>query len=93
MISVEATARFRDCVRKRGLERSEVFAAMTAVAERWGQPHLHGGAGIRRLRPGVFECRCGRQVRLVFVRAGGALLFDFAGSHDEVQAYLRNRRT
>ena len=90
MISVESTARFRDCLRKRGLDRKAVFAAMTAAAGAWGRPHLHGGFGIRRLQPGVFECRCGREIRLVFTRADGALLFDFAGSHDEVQAYLRN---
>jgi len=47
MISVEATERFRDCLRKQGLDRKVVFAAMTAAA--WGRPHLHGGFGIRRL--------------------------------------------
>jgi len=91
MISVEATQRFRDCLRKRGLDPEVVFAAMTGAAVAWGRPHLHVGAGIRRLQPGVFECRCGREIRLVFTRAGGALLFDFAGNHDEVQAYLRSR--
>ncbi len=91
MISVEATDRFRDCLRKRELNRDEVFAAMNAAAASWGRPHLHGGVSIRRLQPGVHECRCGKQVRLVFSRVGDALLFDFAGSHDEVQAYLRNR--
>ena len=91
MISVEATDRFRDCLRKRGLDRDEVFAAMNAAAVSWGRPHLHGGASIRRLQPDVFECRCGKQIRLVFLREGDALRFDFAGNHDEVQAYLRNR--
>ena len=91
MISVEATTRF--CARLRSLElnRDEVFSAINAVAANWGRPHLHGGAGIRRLLPGIFECRCGRHTRLVFSRAGDALIFDFAGNHDQVQTYLRNR--
>ena len=92
MISVEATDRFRDRLRKLELNRDEVLAAMNAAAASWGRPQVHGGVGIRRLQGGVFECRCGRSVRLVFSREGDALLFDFAGNHDEVQAYLRNQR-
>lgn len=91
MISVEATARFRERLRTLELNRDEAFSAMNAVAAGWGRPHLHSGAGIRRLLPGIFECRCGRHIRLVFSRAGDALIFDFAGNHDQVQAYLRNR--
>ena len=91
MISVEATDRFRGCLRKLELNRDDVLAAMNAAAASWGHPHVHGGAGIRRLQREAFECRCGRHIRLVFSREGEALLFDFAGSHDEVQAYLRNR--
>jgi hypothetical protein len=92
MISFDASDRFRACVRKRGLNRDDVLAAMNAAAAGWGQPHIHSGAGIRRLVGDVFECRCGREIRLVFSRDGSALRFDFAGNHDEVQAYLRNRR-
>jgi hypothetical protein len=91
MISVEVTARFRACLRSLNLKREEAFSAMNAVAASWGQPHLHAGAGIRRLHPGVYECRCGRHARFVFVHAGDTLIFDFAGNHDQVQAYLRNR--
>ena len=92
MISVEATDRFRGRLRKLELNRDEVLAAMNAAAASWGRPHVHAGVGIRRLQGGVFECRCGKNVRLVFSREGDALLFDFAGNHDEVQAYLRNLR-
>ena len=91
MISVEATDRFRARLRKLALNRDDVLAAMNATAAIWGRLHAHGGAGIRRLQREVFECRCGRHVRLLFSREGEALLFDFAGNHDEVQAYLRNR--
>jgi hypothetical protein len=53
---------------------------------------LHGGRGIRRLAAGVFEVRLGRAIRLIFLPESGHLLFDFAGNHDQVQAYLKNRR-
>lgn len=91
MISVEATARFRGAIVGRAAEREAVFTAMMAAAEAWGQPHRHSGVGIRRLRRGVFECRCGRDLRLIFLPAPQALVFDFAGNHDEVRAYLKNR--
>jgi len=91
MISVEATERFRACLRKRKLDRDEVFAAMNTAASSWGRPHTHGGVGIRRLRKNCFECRCGRHIRLIFWPERARLLFDFAGDHDDVQAYLRNQ--
>jgi hypothetical protein len=43
------------------------------------------------LQPGIFECRCGRHTRLVFSREGDALIFHFAGNHDQIQFPLRNR--
>jgi hypothetical protein len=91
MISVEATTRFRERLRTLELNRDEVFALMNAVAASWGRPHLHSGVGIRRLQPGIFECRCGRHTRLVFSREGDALIFHFAGNHDQIQFPLRNR--
>lgn len=46
---------------------------------------------MRRLGRQSFECRVGLHLRLVFSRKDDALVFDFAGNHDEVQAYLKNR--
>ena len=91
MISVEATERFRQCLRRLGLRRELAFDSMLNVAASWGRPHLHLGSGIRRLRRNVFESRCGRHIRFVFTYEANALIFDFAGNHDEVRAYLRNR--
>lgn len=65
---------------------------MQLAAAAWGQPHLHSGRGIRRLSPGVYECRVGRNTRLVSIPSAKGLLFDFAGNHDEIRAYLKNRR-
>ena len=91
MISVEATARFRECIRKLGLDRGTVFKVLIEVAAVWGRPHLHLGGGIRRLRGNVFECRFGRHVRFIFLHESTGLIFDFAGNHDAIRAYLRNR--
>lgn len=66
----------------------DVAEAMAATAAAFGQPHLHSGLGIRRLRKGFYECRCGRALRLVFEHEGDALTFDFAGNHDDVRRYL-----
>jgi len=38
------------------------------------------------------ECRCGPDLRLVFQREGEALVFHLCGTHDEVKAFLKNRR-
>ena len=92
MISVDATGRFLARLRKEKLDRNKVFAAMQLASAAWGQPHLHTGRGIRQIGPRIFECRLDRVTRLVFSPQGDALLFDFAGNHDQVKAYLRNRR-
>jgi len=92
MISLEVTARFRACLRKEHLDRNAVFAAMQLAASAWGQPQLHSGRGIRRLHAEIYECRLDRATRLIFQPAPGALVFDFAGNHDQVRAYLKNLR-
>lgn len=92
MTFFDSSARFRACLRKERLDHYAVFAAMQMTAAAWGQPHLYSGRGIRRLAAGVFEVRLGRAIRLIFLPDSGHLLFDFAGNHDQVQAYLKNRR-
>ncbi len=92
MISFDSTGRFRACIRQMRLDREAVFAAMQLTAAAWGQPHLHSGRGIRRLAGDIYESRMDRHTRLIFLPAPGRLLFDFADSHDQVQAYLKNLR-
>ena len=92
MTSVDSTGRFRARIRTMGLDRAEVFAAMQLCAATWGLPHLHSGRGIRRLGRRLYECRMGREVRLIFAPRGAVLVFDFAGGHDDVQDYLRNAK-
>lgn len=71
--------------------RVEVLAAMKTAGEAYGQPHLHAGVGLRRIRP-FMECRCGLDLRLVFQREKDALVFHLCGTHDEVGAFLKNQR-
>ncbi len=69
----------------------EVFAAMREAARCFGVPHLHAGVGLRRIPP-FMECRCGLDLRLIFQREGDSLVFHLCGTHDEVRAFLKNRR-
>lgn len=91
MISVKLSNRFKKIVRSAGRE-DEVIAALNAVKQGFGNPHVHTGLSIRKLGKNIYECRTGLAWRLVFEARKGELTFDFAGDHDEVQAYLRGRR-
>jgi len=71
--------------------QTEVWTAMRAAAAAYGQPHLHAGLGLRRIKP-FMECRCGLDLRLVFQREGTALVFHLCGTHSEVKSFLNNQR-
>jgi mRNA-degrading endonuclease YafQ of YafQ-DinJ toxin-antitoxin module len=91
MISVELSKRFKKIVREAGRE-AEVSATLKLLLEGFGKPHAHTGLGIRKMGKHFYECRTSLAWRLIFVAEKGALTFDFAGDHDEVQKYLRNQR-
>lgn len=88
MISIELTRRFKKAVRSAGREK-EVSDTIRKVIEGFGRPHVHAGLSIRKLGGRLYECRAGLDWRLVFIASKGALVFDFAGNHDDVQNYLR----
>ncbi|MGA2053615.1 MAG: hypothetical protein ABSH19_09915 [Opitutales bacterium] len=56
----------------------------------FGQPHLHSGLGVRRLRADYFECRLDRDLRMIFKLDGGTLLFALLGNHDDVRRFIQN---
>jgi hypothetical protein len=64
---------------------------MRAAAENFGQPHRHGGSGIREVYPGIYECRFGLGMRLLFREIDDALVFEYAGTHDEVKKWWCSR--
>lgn len=91
-VKIHFSKRFVACLRDANDEQLQAVDRVCRLAEEaFGRPHRHAGIGLRRLSQVDFECRVGRERRLVFSREGDALLFDFAGNHDEVQPYLRNR--
>ena len=75
-------------------DRKVIGAAMNGALAAWGKPHLHAGAGIRRLTKTVFECRAGLDDRLafVFIATPPELVFFFLGNHDEIQKLIRSLR-
>lgn len=88
-MKVLATPRFLKSVPS--ARRAEIFASMRAAAEAYGQPHLHAGVGLRRIRP-FMECRCGLDLRLIFQVERAGLVFHLCGTHDEVAAFLKNQK-
>jgi hypothetical protein len=56
-----------------------------------GHPHIHAGLGLGRIKP-FMECRCGLDLRLVIQREGNSLVFHLSGTHDDVEAFLKNQR-
>jgi hypothetical protein len=70
-------------------ELARVEEALRVLPDCFGQPHLHAGISIRRLRKNVFECRAGLKLRLLFRPDARALEVFFVGTHDEVRRLIR----
>ena len=73
-------------------EKRQCAMALLELCESFGRPHVHSGLGVRKLLPGVFECRGTISLRLVFRDTPDAVTVVFLGNHDEVQALIRSRR-
>jgi mRNA-degrading endonuclease RelE of RelBE toxin-antitoxin system len=74
-------------------ERRIVGQVIDQVIASFGNPHLHGGIGLRKLKDSLFECRSGLKTRLVFEsRPDGLLYFHMIGNHDEVLKFLKAHR-
>jgi mRNA-degrading endonuclease YafQ of YafQ-DinJ toxin-antitoxin module len=92
-VRTDYTKAFKRCLRgMTDVELQAVGASLSTAGAVFGQPHLHAGRGIRSLGRGFYESRVTLDLRLVFSIRGDVLLFDFAGDHDGVRRYLRNRR-
>jgi hypothetical protein len=70
-------------------DRVECLLALCELIDGFGQPHRHGGLGIRKLGQTLFECRGTLALRFVFQDRGDELYVAFLGTHDEVKALLR----
>lgn len=71
-------------------ERVECLLTLVELTEAFGQPHRHGGIGIRKLGERLFECRGSLTLRFLFENRPEDLFVFFLGSHAEVQKLLRN---
>ena len=67
-----------------------VEEALRVLPDCFGQPHLHAGISIRRLRKNILECRTGLKVRLLFRAHAQALEIFFVGNHEEVRRIMRH---
>ena len=95
---VQTTTAFKRAVKKLKLsdaERQDLVLRIKKVGNQFGKPHQHHGLGIRDLGNGLYECRSGLDVRLVFMKDGATtpptLYFDMIGSHADVRRYLKRQ--
>ena len=71
-------------------EKIRAVLALLELGEAFGNPHVHSGIGIRKLRANIFECRAGLANRFGFQEVGDALIVIFLGNHDELRRWLRD---
>jgi len=71
-------------------QRSECMLALCELCEAFGQPHLHSGLSIRKLKEKTFVCRGNLSLRFVFYDQPDNLYVSFLGNHDEVRAGMKS---
>jgi hypothetical protein len=70
-------------------QQTAVNAAIGRLPEIFGRPHLHSGVGIRPFGK-FYECRVGRDLRVLFVFDEGDFILVTAGNHDVVARFIRD---
>jgi hypothetical protein len=70
-------------------QQTAANAAIGRLPEIFGRPHLHSGLGIRPFG-GFYECRVGRDLRVLFVFEEGDFVLVSAGDHDAVARFIRD---
>ena len=73
-------------------EQADCLLALHELQDGLGQPHLHGGLAIRKLRATTFECRGNLKLRFLFESRPECLYVFALLSHDEVRRLLRSGR-
>jgi hypothetical protein len=71
-------------------ERGMIGSAIADVQEAFGNPHVHSGIGLRKLRPRLYEARTDLGQRLLFEDRDDCLFFFKLGNHNEIQKYLKS---
>jgi len=62
--------------------------AVVRLPEIFGRPHLHAGLGIRPFGS-YYECRAGRDLRVLFVVASGDFILVTVGNHNAIARFVR----
>jgi hypothetical protein len=73
-------------------ERADCLLALHELQDGFGQPHLHAGLAIRKLRATTFECRGNLKLRFLFESRPECLYVFALVPHDEVRRLLRSGR-
>lgn len=71
---------------------AEAERRLLALQEGFGQPHRHGGLGLRKLGPRLYEVRVWLRWRIVLVQDRDTLLADDLLDHDGLRVWLKTRR-
>ena len=89
---IALTARFvRDVDGLSDDRRLAVRAALRALPDIVGRPHLHAGVGLRKIHPsGIWEARAGLGIRIVLAIEGDLATLVRAGTHDRIRRYLKS---
>ena len=89
-LEIEYSPRFQKEVQDLSEERRQgVFRAIVVLRETFGKPHVQSGRGIRRLNSGLFECRVGRDLRILFEIHDDIGYLLLIGNHDEIRRQAR----
>jgi hypothetical protein len=71
---------------------AEVEAKLAQVAEEFGDPHRHGGLGLRKLGRRSYEARLGLGWRVIFIKEEDRLTAYDLMNHDQVRQWLKGRK-
>ena len=89
-MQLELTSRFRKWVKSLPpADQRKVLDTVIAAQKAIGDPHAHKGAGIRKLRRSVMECRAGLHLRMAFFCEPQRMIFVAGGNHDDIRRFLK----
>ena len=93
MIAVVLSSRIKKTAEKLPPDvREKIGKTIASVAVAFGDPHKHGGLGLRKLARRSYEARAHLQWRVVFIHEGKSLVAYDIMDHDEVATWLRGQR-
>jgi hypothetical protein len=93
MIRIDVHPRLvRAALKLGGKTVAEVEAKLALVAGQFGDPHRHGGLGLRKLGRRSYEARVDRDWRIVLIKEEDRLTAYDLMNHDQVRKWLTARK-